>query len=118
MRKSQRAYKSAVKKLKRCNDKIVNDRILSSAFSGKNNFFDEIKRLRGKPTLASSRIDEKVGHSNISEHFDQIYSKLYSSIDYGEGLQCIHEKINNSINHDSSVFCYLIIYSGQIQYSS
>ena len=48
MRKTKLQYKYAVRRLKRVNNRIQNDKFLESILRGGVNIFDEIKRFRGK----------------------------------------------------------------------
>ena len=76
MKDSKRQYKYAVRRLKRVNDKIRNDKFVTSIISGGANIFKEIKKFRGTSSSFSSRIDDEVGQENIASHFVGIYSEL------------------------------------------
>ena len=81
MKDSKRQYKYSVRRLKRVNDRIKNDRNLNS---GGTNLFNEIKKFRGTSPIFSSRIDNEVGQKNIASHFANIYSELYNRVDLGD----------------------------------
>ena len=98
---SKRQYKYAVRRLKRCNDTIQNDKFLAGVTGGKCDIFAEIKKFRGKCSTFSSRIDEEVGSKNIAKHFAGIYSKLYNKVNNGDKLEEISDKINSGINDSS-----------------
>ena len=76
MKYSRKQYFYAVRRLKNCNNIMQNDRLLESLVQGGCNIFQEIKRLRGKQTSISSRIDDEVGPTDISNHFAKIYEYL------------------------------------------
>ena len=73
MRSSKSQYKYAVRRLKRVNDKIQNEKFVQQILRGGVNIFQEIRKFRGSSRPCSSRIDEEVGSQNISEHFAHIY---------------------------------------------
>ena len=73
---SKRQYKHAVRRLKRANEKIQNDKFVQSLLSGGSNIFKEIKKFRGKYQTYSSRIDDKVGAQNIADKFASIINTI------------------------------------------
>ena len=75
---SKRQYKHAVRRLKRANNKLQNDKFVQGLLGGGCNIFREIKKHRGKVKTSSSRIDNHVGSHNIANNFAEIYSKLYN----------------------------------------
>ena len=102
MKDSKRQYKYAVRRLKRVNDKIINEKFLSSIISGGADIFKEIRKLRGTSSTFSSRIDQEVGQENIAKHFATIYSELYNRVEVGEELEKVSDTINTNINQDST----------------
>ena len=68
MIRSKCQYKYAVRRLKRANESIQNDKFVSGIMSGGVNIFNEIKKFRGVTKNCSSRIDEQVGAKNIANH--------------------------------------------------
>ena len=98
MKQSKRQYKYAVRRLKRCNDTIQNDKFLAGVTGSKCDIFAEIKKFRGKCSTFSSRIDDEVGSKNIATHFAGIYSQLYNKVDNGDKLEDISDRINSGIN--------------------
>ena len=70
--------------------------------NGGANIFSEIKKLRGKCTTLSSRIDDEVGQKNIASHFAHIYSELYNRVDLSEKLESVSNKLQAGINQDSA----------------
>ena len=99
MKKAKNQYSYAVRRLKRCNDIIQNDKFLDSISSGSTNIFDEIRKYRGSQINLSSRIDEHVGSANIAGHFASIYSKLYNRVDNSKSLDLIANKIETGIKN-------------------
>ena len=80
MKTTKNQYKYAVRRLKKSQDKISNDRLVSSVIDGGANIFKEVKKLRGNIRTCSSRIDGVIGSSNIANHFATTYSELYLSL--------------------------------------
>ena len=98
---SKRQYKHAVRRLKRANEKIQNDKFVQSLLSGGSNIFKEIKKFRGKYQTYSSRIDDKVGAQNIAGKFADIYSQLYNQHNTDNNLDSIEEQIKMNIAANS-----------------
>jgi hypothetical protein len=80
MKHSKRQYKYAVRRLKRCNDTIQNEKFLAGVVDGGCDIFNEIRKFRGKSNTSSSRIDDEVGSKNIASHFAGIYSELFNRV--------------------------------------
>ena len=99
MKASKRQYKYAVRRLKRVNDRIKNDKFLKSVIGGGSNIFQEIRKLRGSSSTYSSRIDDEVGAANIAGLFANIYSELYNRVELDEEF----EKVSNSIKEAVTV---------------
>ena len=85
MKKSKLQYKHAIRRLKRANQKIQNDKFIQSIIDGGSNIFSEIKKFRGKSKNISSRIDDEVGSKNIANRFAGLYSQLYNT--HGQGVE-------------------------------
>ena len=103
MNQSKNQYKYAVRRLKRANDKIQNDKFCKSILRGGVNMFDEIRKYRGKSRTCSSRIDEEVGSGNIAGHFANIYQQLYNRTEHGELLENVHEHILQGVGQGGLV---------------
>ena len=94
---SKRQYKYAIRRLKRANHKIQNDKYVESIISGGVNIFREIKKHRGGVKTFSSRIDDQVGAKNIANKFSDIYSKLYNQHVNDEELADITGSVSASL---------------------
>ena len=101
MKHSKRQYKYAVRRLKRCNDTIQNEKFLAGVVDGGCDIFKEIRKFRGKSNTSSSRIDDEVGSKNIASHFAGIYSELYNRVENGTKLGEISDRINSGIDNMS-----------------
>ena len=103
MMKSKCQYKYAVRRLKRANESIQNDKFVSGILGGGLDIFSEIKKFRGVTKNCSSRIDDQVGAKNIANHFAGIYSELYSRHDHGPEFEMMATDISSNVgNHNIS----------------
>ena len=94
---SRRQFKYAVRRLKRANDKMKNDKFIQSILRGGSNIFTEIKKARGKNNNISSRIDDQVGAENIARKFANIYQKLYNQHTPGGELVQLEQEITENL---------------------
>ena len=86
MQYSKFQYKYAVRRLKRANNKLQNDKFVQGLLKGGGDIFKEIKKHRGKVATTSSRINDHVGSHNIANNFAEIYSKLYNQHQHGTDI--------------------------------
>ena len=97
MKSSKLQYKYAVRRLKRASERLQNDQFVQELLKGDSNIFSELKKYRGISKTCSSTIDEEVGASNISNHFANIYSKLYSKVQHDEAFNLLVDDIEHSV---------------------
>ena len=102
MKLSKNQYKHAVRRLKRVNDKIQNQKFLDSVINGGVNVFNEIKKYRGTNSSYCSRIDDQVGANNIANHFANIYSELYNRVELDNKFESISSQIKEAVQIDST----------------
>ena len=81
MRHSKNQYKFAVRRLKRAQAKVQNDKFVLSIINGGVNIFREVKKFRGISSTISSHIDDEVGAENIADRFAIIYKQLYNKVE-------------------------------------
>ena len=103
MRDSKLQYKYAVRRLKRANQKIQNDKFLQGVVNGGTNIFKEIKKFRGTSMNCSSRIDGEVGSKNIANKFADIYSQLYNTHEHGPELEQLSMNVNAGVLENSVI---------------
>ena len=108
MRSSKLQYKYAVRRLKRANQKIQNDKFIKGVLNGGTNIFSEIKKFRGKSMNCSSRIDGEVGSKNIANRFADIYSQLYNTHEHGPDLDQLSRDILAGVDESSIAHADLI----------
>ena len=101
MKSSKLQYKYAVRRLKRANQKIQNDKFVQSLVTGGMNIFPEIKKYRGVTKNCSSTIDGEVGAHNIANRFADIYSQLYNTHEHGAAFDEMQNKISRNVSQDS-----------------
>ena len=103
MKLSKRQYKFAVRRLKRCQDKINNEKLANALLNNNEDIFKEIKRIRGKTNSYSTKIDDREGPCNIANHFATIYEDLYNNVALDDKFQKVHDSVIDSVD-DSSHF--------------
>ena len=102
MKHAKLQYKYALRRLKKCNDIIQNEKFLKGVLHDGSNFFNEIRKSRGKNRVVSSRIDSEVGSQNIAQHFANTYRELYNNVENGSGLDHLKYTINQGITASSA----------------
>ena len=95
---SKRQFKYAVRRLKKANDKMQNDRFIQSILRGGSNIFKEIKKTRGNNNSISSRIDDEVGAENIARKFANIYQRLYNQHTLGDDLAQLEHDVTKNLS--------------------
>ena len=105
MKLARKQYSYAVRRLKRCNEIIQNNKFLDGLVNRNNNcdIFKEIRKFRGSQKTSSSRIDDQTGSSNIANHFAGIYSALYNRVENGENLTQISDLIQSKLSETSYI---------------
>ena len=79
MKRNRNIFIYQVRKVEKACDTIANNKLLDTCINGNGDLFAEIKKMRNSvPLVANSMDGVKVG---ISDHFKNIYSKLYNSVD-------------------------------------
>ena len=96
---SKMQYKYAIRRLKRASSRIQENKFVESLLAGGANIFKEIKKFRGQSKDISTTVDGVTCSSDISDHFAEIYSELYSRHNLGPEFAEINQQINDSINH-------------------
>ena len=89
--------------MKRCSDQIRNERLAECLLNSNGNIFQEIKKIRGKTSNFSSRIDGEVGCDRITNHFASIYSKLYNNVNLDDSFKLVENMVHQGANNASSI---------------
>ena len=103
MKLSNKQYKFAVRRLKRCADIIQNEKMANCLLNSEGNIFQEVKKIRGNRTNYSSQIDETIGAENIANHFASIYKNLYNSVNLDDEFGFVKTRVQQSIDDESKV---------------
>ena len=85
MKRTRNIYHYQVRKCKRSEESIRSKTLLNYCLSGDfGNLFKEITSLRKNNPVVATSIDGV--QKNVSEHFKDIYSPLYNSVDDVENM--------------------------------
>lgn len=85
MRRTRAAYHYTIRKVKRDEDAVVNERIADSMLSNNaRDFWSEIKRIRSNKSGISRIVDGKTESSSIAKLFADQYRDLYTSVPYDQ----------------------------------
>ena len=101
MKEARQQYKFAIRRLRKAGESIQNDKFVNSILKGGANIFKEIKRFRGKGGMCSSRIDEEVGSTNISNYFADIYRNLYNKVEHRDKFTELCNQIDTEVGQHS-----------------
>ena len=96
MKRTRNLFHYQVRKLKRTEDTISRNKLLDACINGDCDLFSEIKKIRNSQTGVANSIDGvRVG---IADHFKNIYSGLYNSVDDQEELMTLCESVEKKVN--------------------
>ena len=96
MKRCRNVYHYQIRKLKKSENLIKRNKLLDACLNGDNNIFKEIKKLRHHEADIASTVDGV--SENISDHFKDIYSKLYNSVDDSDEMLLLKNAVENEIN--------------------
>ena len=95
MKKTRNVYHQILRKVKKAESAIREDKFVSSILSGKTgNILAEIKKSRNSGKSPSNCVDNKSDPPSIANHFKDIYKKIYNTHDSSENVTKIMEEIN------------------------
>ena len=98
MKKTRNEYHINIRKCKKLEKFIINNKLIENCFQNDLDLFAEIKKARKiKPDIAAS-IDGVSGNE-IPEKFGKVYSELFNKLDDEENLKNILLVINHSISN-------------------
>ncbi len=98
MKKTRNQYHYAIRKCKRATENIKKDKLLNACVAGKNNIFDELRKMRSVQKKSPSVID---GNSNPAERFAEVYNKLYNCTQDADDTENILRSVESNINENS-----------------
>lgn len=95
MKHTRNIYHYNLRKCKKSQDQIKRNKLLNACLNGNGEIFSEIKKIRQCKPVFPSSID---GVSNdVPNHFKNIYSKLYNSIDDTDELFAVKTYVDLKI---------------------
>ena len=101
MKKTRNVYHQIVRKVKKSEKAIREDKFVSNIMTGKvENVLAEIKKMRNSGKTPSNCVDNKSGSPSISAHFKEIYKKIYNTHDTSEKVEKIMEDVNSKISEE------------------
>ena len=95
MKKTRNIFHMAAKKCRRAEEKISKNKLLQACISGEGNIFKEIKAMRKTKQVVANSIDGVT--DNISEHFKNIYSELFNSVEDADNMAKVSEAVANKV---------------------
>ena len=98
MKRTRNLYHYAIRKCKRATENIKKDKLMNACLAGKNNIFDELRKMRQVKKNAPAFID---GNANPAERFAEVYSKLYSCTNDANETEKILQSIDAKIDNNS-----------------
>ena len=98
----RRQYQYAIRRVKKYEQEIRDDKFIQSAINGDiNNILSTLKRQRRTKVHLASSIDSAKGSEEISERFKCVYRDIYNKYDSTEDLNDILNSIQDNITHEN-----------------
>ena len=107
MRRTRAAYHYAIRKLKREEGKLVNERLANSMLTNNTrDFWSEIERIRSNKCGTSRIVDGQTDGLSIAEVFADKYDDLYTSVPYDiNELNCIQAEVEELLLAEDTSLC-------------
>src|SRR5664279_1881477 len=106
MRRTRAAYHYAIRRVKRDEDKIINERLADSLLNNSRptrDFWSEVKRSRSSKSGTSCIVDGQTEAISIAKLFADKYRDLYTSVPYDVNeMHCIQNDVNSLLMNVSS----------------
>ena len=99
MKRTRNLYHYEIRKLKKSEDLVKKNKLLDACLNGGGDIFKEIKAIRSTRQVVASTMD--VVRENIPNHFKNIYSSLFNSVDDTENLALVSEQVELGIKDHS-----------------
>ena len=100
MKHTRNVFHYQVRKCRRVEDYLRNQKIIENCLENDTDLFAEIRKQRSNPNQEDVTIDGAEGNE-IPNKFAEIYSELFNREDDEESVESIHTSINHTINADS-----------------
>ena len=96
MKRTRNLFHFQVRKIKKASETIAKNKLLDACINGNGNLFAEIKKMRNsEPCVANSMDGVRV---DVDNHFKNIYSNLYNSVDDHDDLNNLVEQVDKKVN--------------------
>ena len=100
MKRTRNVYHFQIRKSKKMKNILKMNTLLQACIDNRDvDLFQEIRKLRSSAPIIANKIDGK--HENIPNHFAQIYSKLYNSVNDKDDLIDVENILNENIHPNS-----------------
>ena len=99
MKRTRNIFHLILRKCRKSCDKIKSNKLLEACLNNNKNIFKEIRKMRMCKADAATSIDGVI--VGVENHFAEIYSELYSSVDDKAELADIRGELEQKIDHSS-----------------
>ena len=100
MRLSRSNFKQAKKKCVNAAELIKRDKFTEACLIGDKNMFEELKKMKGKSNLTSTKIDGKNSPEDIADHFAATYRELFNRTESNENMINLFNEVDDKISND------------------
>ena len=100
MKKNRNQFHYQIRKCKRVENFLINQKLIENCLDDNNDLFKEIKRQRGPDTSENVTIDGASG-DNIPNKFAEVYEELYNRENDEESVSAMLDSINIKLGEDS-----------------
>ena len=99
MKKTRNVYHYQIRKCRKAVEALKRDKLLNACINGEGDIFHELKKLRMVSRTVSKTMDG--AEEDVSEHFANIYERIYNSVDDKEEMSGMYSRVNKSIDTTS-----------------
>ena len=96
MKRTRNIYHLQIRKCKKAADTLKRNTLLDACINGKGDIYSEIRKMRKSPARVVNSMDGVT--EDVSNHFANIYSQLYNSVDEKLKLDTLYSSINSMID--------------------
>ena len=99
MKRTRNLYHSEIRKIKKSENLVRKNKLLNACLNGEGDIFKDIKSLRNTRQVVANTMDGV--KEDLANHFRNIYSNLYNSVEDSENLARVSEQIELKIGDHS-----------------
>ena len=100
MCRSRNQFKYAKRKCINAEKLIKRDKFVDACVSGDKDLFKEIKKMRGRDNIISSKMDGKTSPEDIADHLKDLYHGIYNRTGSSAPLENLFKKVDEKVNDD------------------